>query len=118
MRSVEEIDQEIRHYSALVFKRDKKILTLTITLSLAGLVTILVFGKGAVFLSVVGLCILSTYIVITSRTFHKQNGVYCLHCSCTLAPNVDVHNAIDSCLAGRENKVLCPKCNKAVAVRA
>ena len=117
MKSVEEFDRDIRHYSALVLKRDKRILTLTTILFLVFFAVPLTFGKSTVILSLTGLCILGTYVVLTSRIFHKQNGIYCQYCSCSLAPNNEVHDTIDSCLNGHASEVLCPKCKKAVAGR-
>lgn len=70
-------------------------------------------GLGA---TLVAFGLLATYVIATTRAFHKVNGVFCPHCGASLVSFGNTLDDLDEDGLERPDNLECPKC-RSIAVK-
>lgn len=117
MVSCVQLNDKIANYTNKCVTRDRVILSLLLFLLIAAILSAFYKLMPLLFVVLGNLFLLALLIAFSSRTWHKDNGVFCHNCGYSFAPSEELYSELDRCLSGDTSSVYCPSCKVVVAQR-
>jgi hypothetical protein len=121
--SYEELEQRLRAYGVAASVRGNSLLKVFFGIFGAAIAIIVLlitcilpkpYAEVSLVAALVAFGLLATYVIVSARTFHKVNGVFCPHCGASLVAFGNVLDDLEEDGLERPESLECPQCRSVV----